>query len=131
MDPFALSGLILLARAAACSTAVPQIPRAALVRQACSCDSAQAADVIVAALACIRSVVNLGRKTDLPEEAVTQSANHWRNDAAAALDLLDAADWSDFLADAEFLDRSNKPAVQQLADKIRAAGHVRRRAVVR
>jgi len=56
---------------------------------------------------------------------------HWRNDAAAALDLLDAADWSDFLADAEFLDRSNKPAVQQLADKIRAAGHVRRRAVVR
>ena len=78
----------------------------------------------MAALACIRSVVNLGRKTDLPEEAVTQSANHWRNDAAAALDLLDAADWSDFLADAEFLDRSNKPAVQQLADKIRAAGHV-------
>jgi hypothetical protein len=68
---------------------------------------------------------------DRPKEAVTQSANHWRNDAAAALDLLDAADWSDFLADAEFFDRSNKPAVQQLADKIRAAGHVRGRAVVR
>jgi hypothetical protein len=30
-------------------------------------------------------------------------------------------DWS---ADAEYLDHSNKQAVQQLADKIRAAGHV-------
>ena len=28
------------------------------------------------------------------------------------------------MADAEYLDRSNKQAVQQLADKIRAAGHV-------
>ncbi len=25
----------------------------------------------------------------------SQSTNHWRNDAAAALDLLYAADWSD------------------------------------
>ena len=130
MDPFALSGLILLARAAACSTAVPQIPRAALVRQACSWDSAQAADVIVAALACIRSVVNQPGEEDRPKEAVTQSANHWRNDAAAALDLLYAADWSDFLDDAEVLDRSNKLAVQ-LADKMRATGHARGRAVVR
>ena len=34
-----------------------------------------------------------------------------------------ATDWSDLLADAEYLDRSNEQAVQQLADKIRAAAH--------
>jgi hypothetical protein len=55
----------------------------------------------------------------------SQRAKHGRNDAAAALDQLYATlDWSDLLADAVYLDRSDAHAVQQLADKIRAAGHV-------
>jgi hypothetical protein len=32
------------------------------------------------------------------------------------------AHWSDLMGDAEFLDRTDEHAVQQLADKIRAAG---------
>ena len=48
--PFPLSDLILLARAAACSTAVPQLPTAARVRQTCSRAGVQAVDVIVNAL---------------------------------------------------------------------------------
>ncbi len=63
-------------------------------------------------------------RTQIDRRRQSQRAKHGRNDAAAALDLLYGTDWSDFSADAEYLDRSNKQAGQQLADKIRAAGHV-------
>ena len=121
--PFPLSDLILLARAAACSAAVPQLPTAARVRQACSRAGVQAADVIVDALAGIRKAVNLRKDTDRRRRH-SQRANQGHNDVAAALDLLYSTDWSDLLGDAEFLDRTDEHAVQQLADKIRAAGHV-------
>ncbi len=61
-------------------------------------------------MAGIRSAVSLRRIT-----------GRGRNDVTAALDELYATDWSDLLADAEYLDRSDAHAVQQLADKIRAA----------
>ncbi len=94
--PFPLSDLILLARAAACSTAVPQLPSAAFVRRACLGDSVQAVDVIVDALGCIRSAVSLRRNTDR-RRTQAQRAKHGRNDAAVALDQLHATDWSDLL----------------------------------
>ena len=121
--PFPLSDLILLARAAACSAAVPQLPTAARVRQACLRAGVQAADVIVDALAGIRKAVNLRNDTDRRRRH-SQRANQGLNDVAAALDLHYGTDWSDLLGDAEFLDRTDEHAVQQLADKIRAAGHV-------
>ena len=121
--PFPLSDLILLARAAACRAAVPQLPTAARVRQACLRAGVQAADVIVDALAGIRKAVNLRNDTDRRRRH-SQRANQGLNDVAAALDLHYGTDWSDLLGDAEFLDRTDELAVQQLADKIRAAGHV-------
>ena len=81
-------------------------------------------DVIVKALAGIRSAVDLPSKIDRRRRQ-SQCAKHGRNDAAAALDQLYATDWSDLLAaEAEYLNRSDEHAVQQLPDKIRAAGHV-------
>ena len=62
--PFPLSDLILLARAAACSAAVPQLPTAARVRQACLRAGVQAADVIVDALRGIRSAVRARTQID-------------------------------------------------------------------
>ena len=123
VGPFPLSDLILLARAAACSAAVPQLSTALRVRQACLRAGVQAVDVIVKALAGIRSAVDLRRKTDRRRRQ-SQRAKHGRNDAAAALDQLYATDWSDLLTEAEYLNRSDEHAVQQLPDKIRAAGHV-------
>ncbi len=41
------------------------------------------------------------------------------NDAAAALDLPYGTDWSYLMGVAEFIDRTDEHAVQQLADKIR------------
>ena len=119
---FPLSDLIPLARAAACSAPVPRLPTAARVRQACSLAGVQAVDVIVEALSGIRSAVDLRRRLDRRRQS--QRAKPGRNDAAAALDQLYATDWSDLLADADYLDRSDAHAVQQLADKIRSAGHV-------
>ena len=120
--PFPLSDLILLARAAACSAAVPQLPTAARVRQACLRAGVQAADVIVDALDCIRSAVQERRRID--KRRLSQSAQPAHNAAAAALVQLYAMDWSNLLAEAECLDPSDPHAVQMLADKIRAAGHV-------
>ena len=122
--PFPLSALILLARAAACSAAVPQLPTAARVRQACLRAGVQAADVIVDALRGIRSAVNLRKDTER-RRRLSQCDNPARNHAAAALAQLYAMDWSNLLAEAEYLDRrSDQHAVQLLAEKIRAAGHV-------
>ena len=121
--PFPLSDLILLARAAACSAAVPQLPTAARVRQACLRAGVQAADVIVDALRGIRSAVNLRKDTER-RRRLSQCDNPARNHAAAALVQLYAMDWSNLLAEAECLDPSDPHAVQMLADKIRAAGHV-------
>ena len=80
-------------------------------------------DVIVKALAGIRSAVDLRSKIDRRRRQ-SQRAKHGRNDAAAALDQLYATDWSDLLTEAEYLNRSDEHAVQQLPGKIRAAGHV-------
>ena len=121
--PFPLSDLILLARAAACSAAVPQLPTAARVRQACLRAGVQAADVIVDALRGIRSAVNLRKDTER-RRRLSQCDNPARNHAAAALAQLYGMDWSNLLAEAECLDPSDPHAVQMLADKIRAAGHV-------
>ena len=121
--PFPLSDLILLARAAACSAAVPQLPTAARVRQACLRAGVQAADVIVDAVRGIRSAVNLRKDTER-RRRLSQCDNPARNHAAAALAQLYAMDWSNLLAEAECLDPSDPHAVQMLADKIRAAGHV-------
>jgi hypothetical protein len=82
----------------------------------------QAVDVIVNALDCIRSAVKERRRID--RRRLSQRAQPARNHAADALDLHYSTDWSDLLGDAEFLDRTDELAVQQLADKIRAAGHV-------
>ena len=120
--PFPLSDLILLARAAACSAAVPQLPTAAIVRQACLHAGVQAVDVIVNALDCIRSAVQERKRID--KRRLSQSAQPAHNAAAAALAQLYAMDWSNLLAEAECLDPSDPHAVQMLADKIRAAGHV-------
>ena len=89
------------------------------MRQACLFDSVQAVDVIVNALGCIRNAVQERRRIDRRRQS--QPA---RNDAAAALAKLYATDWSDLLTEAEYLNRSDEHAVQQLPDKIRAAGHV-------
>jgi hypothetical protein len=79
-------------------------------------------DVIVEALAGIRSAVRA--RTQIDRRRQSQRAEPGGNDAAAALDQLYAADWSDLLADAEFLNRSDQDAVEQLEAKIRAAGFV-------
>ena len=79
----------------------------------------QAVDVILKALAGIRSAVDLRRKCNRRRRQ-SQRARQGLNDAAAALDRLYGTDWSDLLGDAEFLDRTDEHAVQQLADKIRA-----------
>ena len=117
---FPLSDLVLLARAAACSAAVPQLPSAALVRQVCLRDSVQAVDVFVDALTCIRSAVSLRRNTDRRrrQSQRTRPGRNGNGGAAAALDQLYATDWSDLLADAEFLNRYDQHAVDQLAAKI-------------
>jgi hypothetical protein len=83
----------------------------------------QAADVIVDALRGIRSAVNLRKDTER-RRRLSQCDNPARNHAAAALAQLYAMDWSNLLAEAEYLDRSDQHAVQLLAEKIRAAGHV-------
>jgi hypothetical protein len=82
----------------------------------------QAVDVIVGALAGIRKAVRARAKIDRRRHS--QRASQGLNDVGAALDLHYGTDWSDLLGDAEFLDRTDELAVQQLADKIRAAGHV-------
>jgi hypothetical protein len=82
----------------------------------------QAVDVIVGALAGIRSAVNERRRIDRRRQS--QCAQPARNHAAAALAQLYAMDWSNLLAEADCLDPSDQRAVQLLADKIRAAGHV-------
>ena len=83
----------------------------------------QAVDVIVNALDCIRSAISLRRNTGR-RRRLSQCDNAAHNAAAAALAQLYAMDWSNLLAEAEYLDRSDQHAVQLLADKIRAAGQV-------
>ena len=78
--------------------------------------------VIVNALDCIRSAVQERKRID--KRRLSQSAQPAHNAAAAALAQLYAMDWSNLLAEAECLDPSDPHAVQMLADKIRAAGHV-------
>jgi hypothetical protein len=55
-------------------------------------------DVIVNALGCIRSAVDLRRRLDRRRQF--QRAKPARNDVADAVDLLYATDWSDLLAEA-------------------------------
>ena len=77
-------------------------------------------------MAGIRSAVSLRRNTDRRrrQSQCTRPGRNGNGGAAAALDQLYAADWSDLLADAEFLNRSDQHAVDQLEAKIRAAGFV-------
>jgi phage host-nuclease inhibitor protein Gam len=82
----------------------------------------QAADVIVDALRGIRSAVRA--RTQIDRRRQSQRAQPARNDAAAALAQLYAAGWSNLLAEAECLDRSDQHDAQLLEDKIRAAGQV-------
>jgi hypothetical protein len=113
--PFPLSDLIRLARAAACSTAVSQLPSAASVRQA--------VDVIVADLACIRSAVNLRRKTDR-----RGGSPNAPNMGATTLPPLLTSFTPRGRICCPALNTSTAP-VQQLADKIRAAGQTCTRAL--
>ena len=76
-------------------------------------------DVIVEALGGIRSAAYERSRIDRRRQS--QRANHGHNDA---VDQLYATDWSDLLAEAEYINRSDEHAVPQLPDKIRAAGHV-------
>jgi hypothetical protein len=103
--PFPLSDLILLARAAACRAAVPQLPTAARVRQACLRAGVQAVDVIVNALDCIRSAIKERRRID--RRRLSQRAQHSDSDDAndsdshGAVDAFDDSDSDDSDSDGD------------------------------
>jgi hypothetical protein len=83
------------------ANAPPLSPDAPSVSGLCkepSLTGVQAVDVIVNALGCIRSAVDLRRRLDRRRQS--QRAKPARNDAADALDQPYATGWSDLLAEA-------------------------------